>query len=128
MTPLHLMTEYLEAARAGDWDTAFGYFAEDLRLRIPGRSQWAGEREGRQHAIDYIEAARERYRDGRIELELVDMLASEERVVLLVRERFHGDGAPLEIRRANVYKVRDGEIVELAIFEGDQYAVDALLH
>ena len=71
---------------------------------------------------------RERHRDGGIEVELIDMLAGAERVALLVRERFHGEGDPVEIRRANVYTVRDGEIVEIAIFEGDQYVVDALLH
>jgi hypothetical protein len=41
-----------------------------------------------------------------------------------VRERFAGAG---EIERANVYTVRDGQIVEAWIYEGDQYAVDELL-
>jgi ketosteroid isomerase-like protein len=127
MTPRQLMTEYLTAARRGDWDTAFGYFADDMRIRIPGRSPWAGERQGKQHAVAYIQSARERH-DGRIELELVDMLAGDERVLLLVRERFYRDGAPVDIRRANVYSVRDDKIVAIAIFEGDQYAVDELLH
>ena len=99
MTAREVMTAYLAAARSGDWDTAFGY----------------------------IRTIRDHYREGTIELELVDMLASDERVALIVRERFHGDGPPVEIRRANVYRVRDGAIVELSIFEGDQYAVDALL-
>jgi hypothetical protein len=64
---------------------------------------------------------RDRYRDGSIELELIDMLASDERVALLVRERFHGHGPPVEIRRANVYRVQGGLIVEVSIFEADQY-------
>jgi hypothetical protein len=70
----------------------------------------------------------DRYRDGRIELELIDMLASEERVALLVGERFHGGGPPVEIRGANVYRVRGGLIVEVSIFEADQYLVDEVLH
>ena len=127
MTPRELITEYLTAARGGDWDTAYGYVADDMQIRIPGRSKWAGERRGKQYAVDYIQTARTRFA-GRVELELVDMLAGEERVLLLVRERFHGDGPPLEIRRANVYTVRNDKIVEIAIFEGDQYAVDELLH
>ena len=56
------------------------------------------------------------------------MLAGDERVVLLVRERFHGEGPPIEIRRANVYRVKDGKVVEVSIFEADQYVVDELLH
>ena len=71
---------------------------------------------------------RDRYRDGSIGLELIDMLASEERVAVLVRDRFHGDGPPVEIRRANVYRVQGGLIVEVSIFEADQYLVDEVLH
>jgi ketosteroid isomerase-like protein len=127
MTPRELMTRYLAAAKEGDWDTALGYFAEDIVLHIPGRSTFAGDRRGRDAAADYIETIRDHYREGEIELELIDMLESEERVALLVRERFHGDGEPVEIRRANVYRVRDDAIVEISIFEADQYAVDALM-
>ena len=55
------------------------------------------------------------------------MLASEERVALLVRERFHRPDGVVEIRRANVYRVAGEQIVEVWIFEADQYAVDELL-
>jgi ketosteroid isomerase-like protein len=122
------MTDYLAAARRGDWGAAFGYFAEDIVMHVPGRGPFAGARRGRDAAVEYIQTMREQYRDGRIELELIDMLSGNERVALLVRETFHGDGPPVEIRRANVYRVRDGAIAEITIFEPDQYAVDELLH
>ena len=128
MTPRELMTDYLAAAKRGDWDTAFGFLADDLLIHIPGRSAFAGQRFGKAAAVDYIQSIRERYRGGAIELELIDMLCSDERVVLLVRERFHGDGEPIEIRRANVYRVEDDKVVEVSIFEADQYVVDELLH
>jgi ketosteroid isomerase-like protein len=127
MTPQDLITDYLAAARRGDWDTALGYFADDIIFNIPGRSSFAGERRGKDSAREYIETIREHYRGGEIEVELIDMLTSDERVVLLVRERFIGDGDPIEIRRANVYRVQDDEIVEISIFEADQYTVDALM-
>jgi ketosteroid isomerase-like protein len=121
------MTDYLAAAKRGDWETAFGFFAQDIAVHIPGRSVFAGDLEGKMVAVNYIQAIRDHYRDGTIELELIDMLVSEDRVALLVREIFHGDGAPIEIRRANVYRVHGDEIVEISIFEGDQYVVDELL-
>jgi ketosteroid isomerase-like protein len=121
------MTDYFAAVRRGDWDTAFAYFAEDIVFNIPGRSSLAGERRGKEAARDYIDTIREHYRGGEIEVELIDMLTSDERVALLVRERFTGDGDPLEIRRANVYRVQGDEIVEISIFEADQYTVDALM-
>jgi len=127
-TPRELVTDYLAAAKRGDWHTAFGLFAEDILIHIPGRSALAGDRRGKDAAVGYIQTMRDRYRDGRIELEVIDMLASEERVALLLRERFHGDGPPVQIRRANVYRVQDGQIVELSISEADQYLVDEVVH
>jgi ketosteroid isomerase-like protein len=126
VTPRELITEYLAAARAGNWDTAFGYFADDIVFRIPGRSRFAGERRGKEAAVEYIQSFRDHYGEGEIEVELIDMLASDDRVALLVRERFLGDET-IEIRRANVYRVRNDAIAEITIFEGDQYTVDALL-
>jgi ketosteroid isomerase-like protein len=121
------MIDYLAAAKRGDWDKAFGYFAEDIVVHIPGRSAFAGDRRGRDAAVGYIQTIRDRYRHGRIELELIDMLTSGQRVALLVRESFHGHGPPVEIRRANVYRVQSDQIVEISIFEADQYAVDELV-
>ena len=126
MTARELITEYLTAARTGDWNTAFGYFADDIVFRVPGRSRFAGELRGKEAAVEYIQSFRDHYGEGEIEVELIDMLASDDRVALLVRERFLGDEA-VEIRRANVYRVRDGAIAEITIFEGDQYTVDALM-
>jgi ketosteroid isomerase-like protein len=127
IAPLDVMQRYLDAAMAGDWDTAFGFFADDIALRIPGRSEFAGEHRGKQMAIDYIRTARARSEGADVELELIDRLASDERVALLVRERFHREDGVLEIRRANVYRVIGDQIVEIWIFEADQYAVDELL-
>ncbi|HYP48492.1 MAG TPA: nuclear transport factor 2 family protein [Thermoleophilaceae bacterium] len=121
------MSGYLAAAKRGDWETAFGCFAEDIVMHVPGSSVLSGDRHGRDAAIDYIETVRAHFRHGKIELELIDMLSSDERVVLLVRERFHGQGTSVEIRRANVYRVKGDKIVEISIFEADQHAVDALV-
>jgi ketosteroid isomerase-like protein len=121
------MSDYLAAAKRGDWDTAFGYFADDIVFHLPGRSSFAGARHGKDAAVEYIETVRNHHREGTIELELVDMLTSEERVALLIKERFVGEGEPVEIRRANVYRVRGDQIVEISIFEADQYMVDALM-
>jgi ketosteroid isomerase-like protein len=121
-----VMLRYLGAARSMDWETAFGCFAEDIALRIPGRSSYAGTFRGRDAARRYIEEARARSHDAEVELEVVDTLLSRDRFCLLVVERFRRDGEVVEIRRANVYRVRGDEIAEIWIFEGDQYEVDAL--
>ena len=45
----------------------------------------------------------------------------------MVRERFGRPEGDLEIRRANLYRLRGEQIVEISIFEADQYEVDELL-
>ena len=54
------------------------------------------------------------------------MLASEERVALIVRERFSRPEGAVEIRRANVYRLLGDRIAEIWIFEANQYEVDEL--
>ena len=126
MTPHDLMQDYIACARAGDWERGFGYFHEDVRIRIPGGSALAGEHRGRDVAVGYIETARALSAEHEVEVEVDDMLVGDERVALLVTERFHTAGGEVVIRRCNVYKWVDGEIVEIWIFEADQHAVDAL--
>jgi len=121
------MGRYAAAVQRGDWQAAYALFAPDVVAHVPGRSALAGARRGRAAVIGYIEAARAKSRGADVEVELVDTLASEERVLLLVRERFAREDGIVEIERANVYTVRDGAIVEGWIFEGDQYAVDELV-
>ena len=125
--PTEVMRRYVDAMRAGDWDAGMAFFHEDIVIRIPGRSRFAGEHRGRRAAVDYIRSAIALTEGHEIEVELVNMLASDERVALMVRERFGRDEGTLEIRRVNVYRVAGEKIVEIAIFEGEQYEVDELM-
>ena len=42
----------------------------------------------------------------------------------MVLEKLGDDEHRVEIRRVNVYRVKNGKIVEIRIFEGDQYVMD----
>jgi ketosteroid isomerase-like protein len=126
MSALDLMNRYVSAVRRGDWEAGFGFFAEDIVIHIPGRSRFAGSHRGRDAARRYIESALAVAHDG-VEVEVVDMLSSRERVALIVVERFHRDGDVVEIRRANVYRIRGEEISEISIFEANQDEADALI-
>src|SRR3954451_15200026 len=117
-TPNELIARYIAAMRSGDYETGFGFFAEDVAFRIPGRSEWAGEHSGREAAVAYIRNALEMAHQGEVELELIDRLTSDERVALLVRERFKRPEGDIVIQRANVYRIRGGESAEVSIFEG----------
>jgi len=118
---------YLAAVQRGDLHAAYAFFAQDMVAHVPGRSALAGELRGRDAMIAYIEHARAASHGADIQLELIDMLSSEKRVMLLVHERFARPSRVVEIRRANVYTIEHGQIVEIRIFEADQYTVDELL-
>jgi ketosteroid isomerase-like protein len=128
VTARELITAYVAAMQRGDRAAAVAFYADDVVLHVPGRSAYAGARRGRAAVMEYLAAAVALADEG-VEAELVDTLAGEgERVALLLRETLRsGARGELVLRRANVYTVRDGQIVELRIYEHDQYAVDAFL-
>ena len=123
MTPHEVMTSYITAMRAGDHEGGFAHFADDVVGHVPGRSALAGVREGREAVARYI---REAFASahGDVTVDLIDMLVGEEHVALVVRERFVDGDRTLDTRRSNLYRVRDGKISEIWIFEQDQYGVD----
>jgi ketosteroid isomerase-like protein len=127
MAAIDVMRRYLAAVQRGDWATGFGFFADDVVLHAPGRSSLAGDHRGRQAVEGYLHAALDRAHGAQVEVELVDMLASGERVALVVRERFGRHDGAVEIHRANLYRLRGDQIVEVWIFEANQYEVDELL-
>jgi ketosteroid isomerase-like protein len=126
MAAIDVMRRYVQAVQRGDWATGFGFFADDIVLHVPGRSSLAGEHRGREAVEGYLHAALARSHGAEVEVELVDMLASEERVALVVRERFLRPEGAVEIRRANLYRLRGDQVVEIWIFEANQYEVDEL--
>jgi uncharacterized protein len=121
-----VMERYIDAMRRGDRAAAFAHYADDVVGHVPGRSALAGDLYGKDAVVGYIETALA-HAPGGVEIELVDMLASEERVALIVRERLHDGDRVLDMGRANVYRVEGDKIVEISIFESDQYAVDEFL-
>jgi uncharacterized protein len=123
MSPSEVLDRYVAAVRAGDRPAAFALFADDVVGHVPGRSGAAGEKRGKAAVVGYIEDAFARAH-GDVTVELVDRLVGERHVCLLVRERLADGDRVLDMRRANVYRVEDGMITEIRIFEGDQYAVD----
>jgi ketosteroid isomerase-like protein len=126
-TPLEVIHGYIAAARSGHFSAAYRFYSDDIVAHVPGRSAFSGELRGREAVIGYIEHARALSHGADVELDVLDVLAGEERVALLVRELFRLPAGDLEIRRSNVYRVRDGEIVEISIYEANQYEVDALV-
>jgi ketosteroid isomerase-like protein len=123
---LNVMQGYIAAARSGDFAAAYDFYSEDIVGHVPGRSSFAGELRGREAVVGYIETARALSHTADVEVDVIDVLASEERVALIVREVFHLQDRDMEIRRSNVYRIGDGKITEIWIYEANQYEADEL--
>ena len=120
-----VMREYAAAWGRGDPEAAFAFYDDDVVMHLPGRGSLAGTHRGRPAVIDAIKSLLARTDGLPVEVEVVDRLVSSERVGLVLREVATRGSELLELRRVNVYRVGDGKIREIEIFEADQYEVDA---
>jgi len=119
-----VVAQYAAAWSRGEPESAWAFYAEDVVMRLPGRGSLAGTHAGREAVIDAIGKLLARTDGLPAEVEVLDRLVSEERVALLLRESVSRGDDRLELRRINAYRVRDDKIVEIDIFEADQYDVD----
>jgi ketosteroid isomerase-like protein len=124
MNPDAIVTEYLSAWERGDADAAYAFYADDIVMHLPGRSSVAGDHEGKAAVVGCISAMLARNDHGSTEVQLLDCVAGADRVFIMVREKATRGAKTLDITRVDTYRVVDGKIAEILVFEGDQYAVD----
>ena len=119
------MAAYAAAWERGDPEAAFEFYDTEVTMRVPGRGRLAGLHEGRDAVITAIRAFLAQTSEGSATVDVLDQLVSPYRVGMLLRETVRRGEETLELRRVNIYQVRDDHIVAINIFEGDQYEVDA---
>ena len=118
------MREYAAAWGRGDPEAAFAFYGDDIVMHLPGRGSLAGTHRGRQAVVAAIKRLLARTDGLPVEVEVLDRLVSEERVALVLRESAARGDELLQLRRVNVYRVTDGKIRAIEIFEANQYEVD----
>ena len=119
-----VMAAYAAAWEAGDPERAWSFYADDVAMHLPGRGSLAGDHRGRAAVVAAIQALLARTSDSAAEVEVLDRLVSGDRVAMVLREVVVRGDDRLELRRVNVYRVADGEIVDIDIYEACQYEVD----
>ncbi len=124
VSPEDVMLAYAGAWEAGDPHRAWTFYSDDVVMRLPGRGSLAGIHRGKEAVVAAISALLDRTSEFAAEVLVIDRLVSGDRVALLLEEAVERGDSRLELRRVKVYKVRDDRIVEIDIFEADQYAVD----
>ncbi len=123
-TPAEILSQLFAAYTQDDNDTLRQLLAEDVLYHIPGRNLFAGDYKGRRAVLE-LWARQKEYLGGHVEhIESLDMLVSDEHVVLLIRGEAEGRGKSLTWRGANLYTIRAGQVVECWPFVDDLYAFD----
>lgn len=112
-----------EAFGRGDIPTVLEAFAPDIQWHIPGRNPLAGTYKGHEEVVGFFTQLMERS-GGTFSLEMDDWLASEQHVVVLVRETGQRDSKRLDVTGAHIWRLKDGKAVDFSFGSADQYAQD----
>lgn len=121
-----LVNRYLEAGPAGDLDTLREIIHEDVVMHFFGDNPVSGVHRGREDAWDRMN---EEWGSRNLQFEIVevqDVVANDERAWLLMKVRISGPDASVDLNRVDVYRIVDGRIVELWVYDDDQDAIDEL--
>lgn len=124
-----LIREYIESARNASDDPAAGaahamrWYHPEMVCEWTGRSPFAGTYRGREFFQEW--APKWQAYDVTIG-DLVDVLASEQRVAVLVTETYthRESGESLSIDRISMYDIEDGKLKTMTVRDKDQYASD----
>src|SRR5690242_20156290 len=108
----------------GDSPAVLEVFSPDIRWQVGGRSATAGEYVGHDAVLGFFGKLMD-LSAGSFQIEVVDVLASEDRVVVLTRETGEREGhRPLDIRGVHMWRVAGGKAVEFQSTADDVYAED----
>lgn len=116
-----LISDYLGHITARDIDAAGEYFAEDFVGHALGESKLAGDHD---KAV-MLQTLRDYLTERELTVKPVDVLTSDMFAAAVVHNTIeHADGT-YEGMRVVLYKVEDGKIRELWVFDENQRAFDA---
>ena len=111
------------AFQAGDMAGVGALFADDIVWHAAGRHQLAGDFRGRDAVIETF-AKTFQLTGGTFALEIHDVLADDDHVVVLVRVTGEREGRTLDDNSVQVFHVAEGKVTEQWLIPGDPYAND----
>lgn len=111
------------AFQSGDMDTLSQIFAPDIRWHVNGRSSIAGTFEGTGSVLEMFGRLMA-LTEGSFRVEVHDLLASDDHVVVLGRGSGDRNGRHLKGNYAHVFHVNAGQVTEVWVVNEDPYAQD----
>ena len=121
-----LVRRYMTAFLSGDFDAARACLWDDVMLNAPGRNPLSGTHVGADAAVAFLRAIAEKTAST-IRFELIDVVANDRHVIVLfIPSAKRGDEEWVS-RAVSVYRVDEGRIKEITVFQHDVYAFDAFM-
>lgn len=116
---------YAKAWAAGDMAGIMACYDEDFTLHYGGANALSGDHLGKAAALATL--AEFSKRTGRRLVRIVDVMAGDERGVVIAREALGPDDARVEVERVLVYRVKAGLFAECWVYDQDQALIDRLV-
>ncbi|SRR6266571_4332768 len=118
-----LVRKGYEAFASNDMAALNDLFADDVEWHAPGRNQLSGDYHGKDEVFASFGKVAE-LTGGTFKLEIHDVLANDDHVVVLARATGDREGMKLDDNSVQVFHILDGKITEQWLHAGDLYAVD----
>jgi ketosteroid isomerase-like protein len=112
-----------EAFSSGDMQALNELFADDIVWHAPGRNQLSGDHKGKEAVFETFRKLFE-LTGGTFKVELHDILANDEHVIVLARATAEREGRTLDDNGVQVFHLKDGKVTEQWLHPGDVYADD----
>lgn len=114
-----------EAFSKGDMETISKVFAQDIKWHIGGHNQLTGDYNGQEEVFAFFGRLAE-VAEGTFSIEIHDLLASEDHVVVLAKESASRGGKLSELDEVHVWHIDGGRATEFWGIARDQQATDQL--
>jgi uncharacterized protein len=120
---IQILRDLYDALAAGRLEDVLGLLSEDVNAHVPGKSLVAGEYRGKAEVAGYVGKLVE-LSGGTLRFEPHDVVAGEAHGVGLVRDLAERGDKKLALNNVHVWHFGDGNLSEIWVFPGDQYAWD----
>ena len=115
----------VDAFNRRDLEPVSKLFADEIVLHYPGKSRVSGTYHGKEGLLEFWQKQIE-FTGGSFQGNVISVCQGEGSLILVMEATVEHSGETLSWQRVNRYHIADGRIVEAWIFEGDQYAADAV--
>ena len=119
-----LIRQGYQAFAEADIDTLSRLIDENAVQHMPGHNEFSGDHRGRAAILMMYGRLAERTA-GTFKVELEEVYANDEQVVTVYHSTGHRNGHDLDTRHALVFKMRDGQAVDLTDVALDEATDDA---